>query len=124
MIYTLCGSTRFPEAFDLANMHLSLKGHIVISVGLMGHADRPTGARFICADGDEHDETKQRLDRLHYQKIDLSDAIYVVNPGGYIGSSTKREIEYAREHDKAVEFMFPPRAGDELRRYEYDRAHA
>lgn len=105
-IITLCGSTRFPDAFALANMHLSMRGHIVISVGLHGHADDPRGARFLAADGDEATAEKQALDQLHFRKIDLSDGIFVVNVGGYIGSSTRREIEYAKQNGKTVEYMF------------------
>jgi hypothetical protein len=106
-IVTLCGSTRFPDAFALANAHLSMMGNLVISVGLCGHADEPRGARFLTSDGDESTPEKQRLDRLHYRKIDLADAIYVVNVGGYVGSSTRREIAYAQARGKAVEWMFP-----------------
>lgn len=107
IVTTLCGSTRFPEAHALANMHLSLMGRVVIPLGMLGHADEPRGARFLTSDGDESTPEKQGLDQLHYRKIDLSDGIYVVNVGGYVGSSTKREIEYAREHGKSVEWMFP-----------------
>lgn len=107
-VYTLCGSTRFPDAFALANMHLSMMGHIVISIGLAGHADEPRGARFLTSDGDESTPEKQGLDQLHFRKIDLSDAIFVVNPGGYVGSSTKREIAYAESRGIAVEWLFPP----------------
>jgi hypothetical protein len=106
MIITLCGSTRFPDAFDLANMHFSLLGDIVLSVGMKGHADIPIGSRFLCADGDETQTAKQSLDQLHFRKIDLSDAIYVINPGGYIGSSTQREIAYAKNTGKEVMYMF------------------
>jgi hypothetical protein len=106
-VITLCGSSRFPEAFHLANAHLSMMGHVVISLGLLGHADHPLGARFLTSDGNEATQEKTALDALHFRKIDLSDAIFVVNVGGYIGSSTKREIAYARAQGKAVEFMFP-----------------
>lgn len=105
-VYTLCGSTRFPDVFALANMHLSLQGNIVIGLGMLGHADEPRGARFLTSDGDERDPTKQGLDQLHFRKIDLSDAIFVCNLGGYIGSSTRREIFYAAGHDKDIEWMF------------------
>jgi hypothetical protein len=112
---TLCGSTRFPEAHYLAMMHLSLMGHIVIPLGLQGHADQPTGARFITADGNMSDERKQKLDELHYRKIDKSDGIYVVNVGGYVGESTRNEIRYAVEHGKSVWWMFPEAIPDDLR---------
>jgi hypothetical protein len=85
MIITLCGSTRFPDAFALMNMHLSLMGHVVISVGLSGHADEPRGARFITSDGDESTPIKKNLDQLHFRKIDISDAICVINVGGCVG---------------------------------------
>ena len=107
-VITLCGSTRFPQAFDLANMHLSMQGHVVIALGCFGHADLPLGAKFLTSDGDETTPEKQALDSLHFRKIDLSDEIFVINVGGYIGSSTKREIAYAEAHGKIVRFMFEP----------------
>ena len=107
MIYTLCGSSRFPEAFHLVNAHLSLAGHIVISLGLFGHADEPKGARFLTSDGSELTKEKQGLDQLHFRKIEASDAIFVINVGGYIGSSTKREIAHATKLGKRVEYLFP-----------------
>ena len=106
-VTTLCGSSRFPEAFAIATMHLSLEGRIVIGLGMYGHADVPQGARHLTADGDESTPEKQALDQLHFRKIDISDGIYVVNVGGYVGSSTKREIAYASAANKQVEYMFP-----------------
>lgn len=102
----LCGSTRFPDAFALANADLSMRGHIVIGLGLFGHADEPRGARFLTSDGDEKTPGKQGLDKLHFAKIDLADEIFVINVGGYIGSSTRREIEYAEKQGKRVSYMF------------------
>lgn len=113
-VYTLCGSSRFPDAFHLANAHLSLCGHIVISLGCFGHADQPVGARFLTSDGNEATPEKQALDQLHFRKIDVSDAIFVINVGGYVGSSTKREIAYAISQGKAVEYMFPNAVRSEL----------
>lgn len=107
IITTLCGSARFPEAFAIANLHLSLQGRIVIGLGGFGHADEPRGARFLTSDGDETKPEKQGLDELHFRKIDASDGIYVVNVGGYVGSSTRREIAYASAQGKTVEWMFP-----------------
>ena len=40
---------------------------------------------------------KEMLDDIHKRKIDMADAIYVINKDGYIGSSTKSEIAYAKE---------------------------
>ena len=99
-IVTLCGSTRFPAAFMDEQRRLSLEGRLVISVGLFGHTE---GLDV----GPDHDPTpvKVMLDELHRRKIDLADRIHVVNPGGYIGGSTAREIEYARSLGKPVTFM-------------------
>lgn len=106
-VTTLCGSTRFHEAFAIANMHLSLQGRIVIGLGMSGHTDVPQGARFLTSDGDETTPEKQALDQLHFRKIDLSDGIFVINVGGYIGSSTQREIQYAINTGKTIEWLFP-----------------
>lgn len=93
-IITLCGSTKFKEEFIKANKELTLKGNIVISVGLFGHSgDKIT------------DKQKIMLDDIHKRKIDLADAIYVINKDGYIGNSTKSEIEYAKDHDKEIIYM-------------------
>ncbi len=102
-VTTLCGSTRFLDAIALANMHLSLMGRVVIGFGTYGHVDEPQGARFLTSD--EH--ALEELQELHFYKIDLSDGIYVINVGGYVGSSTRREILYAGEQGKSVEWMFP-----------------
>jgi hypothetical protein len=107
VIFTLCGSSRFPAAHDIVNMHLTLRGHVVIPLGMYGHADQPAGARFLTSDGNEASDAKQLLDLVHLRKIDLADAIFVVNVGGYVGSSTRREIEYARKTGKDVHWLFP-----------------
>ncbi len=95
-IITLCGSTKFKEEFTDAQKNLTLKGNIVISVGLFGHS------------GDEEvwtANTKEMLDEMHLRKIDLADEIFVINVGGYIGESTRREIEYAKKNNKEVKYL-------------------
>lgn len=94
-VITLCGSTRFKEQFLEVQKRLTLEGNIVISVGLFGHS----GDAEVWTPG-----TKEMLDDMH-RKIDMADAIYVINVGGYIGESTRREIEYARSQGKEVLFM-------------------
>ena len=93
-VITLCGSTRFKEDFERVNKELTLAGNIVISVGCFGHA----GDVFT-------DEQKVMLDDIHKRKIDMADAIYVINKDGYIGSSTKSEIKYALERGKQIIYM-------------------
>lgn len=93
-IVTLCGSTRFYDEFQEANRCLTLEGKIVLTVGVYGHQ------------GDElSEETKESLDKLHKRKIDLADEIFVVNPGGYIGESTRSEIEYAFRQGKPIRYL-------------------
>ena len=95
-IITLCGSTRFKEQFLEAQKRLTLEGNIVISVGLFGHS----GDNEVWIEG-----TKEMLDEMHKRKIDMADGIYVINVNGYIGSSTRAEIEYAKEHGKTINYL-------------------
>ena len=101
-VITLCGSTRFKEAFLEAQKRLTLEGNIVISVGLFGHA----GDDEVWTEG-----TKEMLDDMHKRKIDMADGFFVLNVGGYIGSSTKSEIEYALAAGKAVSYLEDPESG-------------
>ena len=95
-VVTLCGSTRFKEQFLEAQKRLTLEGNIVISVGLFGHS----GDNEVWTEG-----TKEMLDDMHKRKIDMADEIFVINVGGYIGSSTRSEIEYAQAHGKTVNYL-------------------
>lgn len=52
-------------------------------------------------------KTKEMLDDMHKRKIDMADSIYVINVGGYIGESTRSEIEYTRLHGKGIEYLEP-----------------
>lgn len=51
--------------------------------------------------------TKEMLDDMHKRKIDMADSIYVINVGGYIGDSTKSEIDYAKEQGKRIDYLEP-----------------
>lgn len=100
-VITLCGSTRFKDQFLEAQKRLTLAGNIVISVSLFGHS----GDDEVWTEG-----TKEMLDDMHKRKIDMADRIYVINVNGYIGSSTRSEIEYARKKGKQVLFLEPDKA--------------
>ncbi len=95
-VITLCGSTSFKEEFLKAQKDLTLQGNIVISVGLLGHS----GDDEVWAEG-----TKEMLDDMHKRKIDMVDEIFVINKDGYIGSSTKSEIEYAKTTGKNIKYL-------------------
>ena len=102
-VITLCGSTRYKDEFMEAQKKLTLEGNIVISVGLFGHS----GDQEVWESMDEGTltKTKEMLDDMHKRKIDMADSIYVINVGGYIGNTTKSEIEYAKNHSKEVRYL-------------------
>ena len=101
-VITLCGSTRFKDAFMEAQKKLTLEGNIVISVGLFGHSGDSEVWEGMSED--TLTATKRMLDDMHKRKIDMADEIFVINVGGYIGSSTRSEIEYAHATGKPVRY--------------------
>lgn len=102
-VITLCGSTRFKNEYMEVQKRLTLEGNIVISVGLFGHS----GDNEVWENMDEGTltRTKEMLDDMHKRKIDMADEIFVINVGGYIGSSTQSEIEYAKANGKPVRYL-------------------
>lgn len=97
-VVTLCGSTKFKDEFMQQQKRLTLEGNIVISVGLFGHADGEYNTVIT-------DEVKEMLDDIHKRKIDMSDAIFVIDVDGYIGASTRSEIEYAKATGKEIMYL-------------------
>jgi hypothetical protein len=93
-IVCICGSARFADEMRAANRDLTFAGVIVVAPG-------------EAADELITNEQKIALDALHLRKIDLADRVLVVNPGGYIGESTSREIAYARATGKPISFTDP-----------------
>ena len=94
-IVCLCGSTRFADAFRDANRAETLDGKIVLSVGMFGHQEGI----------DMEGAVKQKLDQLHFRKIELADEVLILNVGGYIGSSTRNELNHARKLGKPIRFL-------------------
>ena len=101
-IVTLCGSTRFSEAFRDANLHETLAGRIVLTIGCDMRSDTDI---FGHLPEEEIARIKAELDALHFRKIELADEVLVLNVGGYVGQSTRRELEYARKLGKVVRFL-------------------
>lgn len=97
-IITLCGSTKFKDEFMKIQKELTLQGHLVISVGCFGHS----GDNEVWNEG-----TKEMLDEIHKAKIDLADEIFVINVNGYIGESTRSEIEWATALKKKINYLEP-----------------
>jgi len=95
-VITLCGSTRFKQAFNEWNARLTLEEDaVVISVAMWSHGTKinPT------------EEQKEQLDSIHKSKIDISDEIFVLDVNEYIGESTRSEIEYAEKNNKQVRYL-------------------
>jgi len=100
-IVTLCGSVRFKEEYDRANESFTLAGWVVLSCGVFNHEwlHRPENNAELLKDG---------LDSLHKDKIAMSDLVYVINKGGYVGKSTASEIAYATKLGIPIEYMDHP----------------
>ena len=97
-VVCLCGSTRFMDAFHAVGWQLTLDGYIVLSVGVCKHAQDHGGEAL-------GEEVAERLDELHKRKIDLADSVMVLNVDGYIGKSTRSEIEYAKSRGKRIRYL-------------------
>ncbi len=100
-IVCICGSARFVDEMHAANRDLTFAGAIVVAPGVFLRAEDHEANEFITS------EQKTALGALHLRKIDLADRVLVVNPGGYIGESTSREIAYARSTGKPISFTNP-----------------
>ena len=97
MIITLCGSARFEDEFHRWNEVLTLAGHVVFSLAV--YPSSKAGVKQWYTDAQ-----KGTLDRVHKMKIDASDAIFVIDVGGYIGDSTRSKIDHAAYGAKMVFF--------------------
>jgi len=123
-IVCLCGSGRFSEAFENANYIETLAGNIVLTIGVSKHHHEHEITRSVqnsaefrefeathshpeCVDwlNERYSQINRDLDELHKRKIDLADEILVLNVGGYIGDSTRSEIEYAQAHNKGIRYL-------------------
>ena len=91
MIITICGSLKFQQEMIHIAQKMTFLGHCVI-----------TPVFPISQNSNYTPEQIQKLKNAHLQKIDISDAILVVNVNNYIGESTRLEIEYAEKHNKQV----------------------
>lgn len=94
-IITLCGPIKFKTEFLKVQEKLTLEGNIVLTPNFFNNIKKD----------DINDDIKDMLDKMHRQKIDMSDEIYVINFGGYIGESTKSEIEYAKAKGKKISYL-------------------
>lgn len=106
LVVCLCGSTRFFKEFMLANFNETMAGRIVLSVGFYPHSSEQAHGEHIGISVAD----KLKLDDLHKRKIDLCNEVLVINVGGYIGESTRSEIEYATALGKRIRYLEPQQA--------------
>ena len=95
MIITLCGSTKFKSVFNRVAQRISLMGHIVLAPTIFSHVDNI----------ELTEEKFQTLKKVHLDKIAMSDVIIIINVDGYIGETTREEIEYAEKLNKEIIYL-------------------
>ena len=91
-VVTICGSMKFKDKMMEVARDLEIKNKYVV-------------IQCVYSNDKFNEEEQVLLADLHYKKIDISDAIYVVNVDGYIGTSTKKEIEYAKSLNKEIFYL-------------------
>jgi hypothetical protein len=105
MKITLCGSGKFETQFKNWNKRLSLGGHVVY--GMSTYASEQGGSKDWFTP-----EQKLMLDAVHMGKIQNSEAVLILNVGGYIGESTRREMDFAMVQEKDLYFLEIPNPED------------
>ena len=93
-VITICGSFKFIPQIMEETERLTMEGNCVLSIIY------ETKKRESYSDND-----CRLFEKLHFQRIEMSDAIFVVNVGGYIGEATTREIEYAKSLNKEIIYL-------------------
>jgi hypothetical protein len=99
-VITLCGSTKFEAEFAEVNQRLTMEGCVVISLGMFSLPDLPDYDWTV-----DTSDLKGRLGGVHFPKIRMDDEVYFVDPGGYVGESTRREIASAESLGKPVRYL-------------------
>ena len=103
-IICLCGSTRFTDQMLIKQWELTKQGYIVLSWCALPEN------YFLGPDqthiGDQ-EGVKGIVDAVHFHKIELANEVMILNIGGYIGESTRNEIEYAKKLGKSIKYLEP-----------------
>jgi hypothetical protein len=101
-VICLCGSTRFTEQMLIKQWELTKQGYIVLSWCALPDSYFKSEDRFHVGD---QEGVKALVDEIHKRKIDISDEVFILNVGGYIGESTRGELNYAIANGKKVTFL-------------------
>ena len=92
-VITLCGSLRFKTEMMTVAEEMALEGYCIL-----------TPVYPVSENIERTEEQLIKLKKAHFKRIELSDAILVVNVNNYIGDSTKMEIEYAKKLGKEIKY--------------------
>lgn len=99
-VVCFCGSLRFIEKFKEVEYESVINGTIaLLPCCMFVDIEREYG---------QASDYKLMADELHKRKIDLADEVFVLNVGGYIGNSTRSEIDYANSIGKPVKYLELP----------------
>lgn len=99
-IVCLCGSSRFIERFAVMMWEFEKEGRIALGLHYLPQSYTTKESHQA-----EHEGVAEAMDELHLRKIDLADTVFVINVGGYIGDSTRREIAYAEKAGKPIAYL-------------------
>ena len=110
-IICLCGSTRFTELMLVKQWELTKQGFIVLSWCALPDSYFQGDKAHI---GDQ-EGVKEIVDEVHMRKIDLADEVHILNIDGYIGESTRNELNYAKKQGKIIKFIEPEKESDHER---------
>lgn len=107
-VVCICGSTRFADLHAIWRWNFEQTGEYIC---LMINYLPAYYAEEQGWNGNDHfgeqSGLKEVLDELHFRKIDLCDEVFVINRDGYIGESTRNEINYAESLKKPVKYLEP-----------------
>lgn len=90
-IITLCGSLKFQKEMMMVAEKMALEGNCIL-----------TPVYPVLENIERTEEQLIKLKEAHFKRIELSDAILVINVNNYIGNSTNLEINYAKKLGKRI----------------------
>lgn len=93
-IITVCGSLKFQTEMMIVAEKMALEGNCIL-----------TPVYPMLEKVEKTEKQLEKLKEAHFKRIELSDAIYVINKDNYIGESTKLEIEYAQKLGKEIIYL-------------------
>ena len=101
-IICLCGSTRFTDQMLVIQWEFTKSGYIVLSWCALPESYFNGSDKTHIGD---QEGVKEIVDEVHLRKIDLADKVFVINVDGYIGESTRNEINYAQKCGKPIQYL-------------------